>query len=241
MKMAQTPYRRLSWDGTIIERLFENISQGGEHPFRNSSSFASGLHQGSCQERAKEIAGKLPHLKQIVISVSPEAPAALNPNLKPRCRSHITFNFFPSAEHLENYRNADVWKQTLPGVVGHLSIAIEGNNAVITQIQGNATTIKEELRVNSKIRWGYRNWQEALTHAAILYCKEKNLNLWMLHEKEYAELAQSTWGPKRIRVIRVRKRGGNLFGSLRKKFAFRKRIKTDPIYGRSAVLIHAAA
>lgn len=184
--------------------------------------FASSYEtKGALKKRASAINSALgvPRQKHAFISVISKPPRALPNMFFSAGLEHRVFDFIPGLAHIMIYQNEDVHGQSVIGGVGHLALAHDGKNAVITQLQGNVKGY-DGRGVPEEIRGEYVRWQEALIESAKLYCKENNLTLWILHEKEYdTQIARASgvYVPAK-------------YAPFRKKYALHNTPQIDPVY-----------
>ena len=125
---------------------------------------------------------QLPHVIVSLRNWEPTTLAGAFVKGKVRGAKTVCFDFFPRKQHYDEFEKSDLWRQTLAGTVGHLSLLVKDEHAIITQIQGNASLRRG---LDERVRRKYSYWQEALIEAAKKYCSENHLNLWLLDEHVY--------------------------------------------------------
>ncbi|MFH0922853.1 MAG: hypothetical protein V1811_02225 [Candidatus Micrarchaeota archaeon] len=173
---------------------------------------------------------------ELVVSVTSRhpnlRPPAFDPALLPGSRE-LTFDLFPHRSHLNAYAESDNLRQTIAGAVGHLSLVVRRGNAVITQIQGNASS--DVTPVEKAVREQYSGWKDVLIEAAKEYCKENKLTLWLLHKGAYEKAHLSWFGAETLektdrKALAERLNIKAKYASLARKHARGRILETEPVF-----------
>jgi hypothetical protein len=205
----------------------ENRHKASRSDFPVPRPFASVFGTGKLRERADALLERTGFKgRGLVVSVTGRPPSmrppAFDPALLPGARE-LTFDLFPHESHLGYYAVSDNLHQTIVGTVGHLSLVIWRGHAVITQIQGNASS--EVIPVEDSIRSQYSGWKDVLIEAAKEYCREKGLTLWLLHKRDYeAENLRVIADLAEVPGIKAK------YASLSRKHGRGKKAETEPVF-----------